>query len=47
LSIDKSLIDPSKPEALEKAVLEAINDALNNVRLYPCFVPISASVDLY
>jgi DNA-binding protein YbaB len=30
LTIDKSLIDPSKPEALEKAVMEAINDTLNN-----------------
>jgi len=28
VSIDRSLIDPSKPEALEGAILEAVNDAL-------------------
>lgn len=33
LSIDKTLIDPSKPEILEKAIMEAINDSLQNVRL--------------
>jgi hypothetical protein len=32
LKIDKSLIDPSKPQQLETAIMEAVNASLLNVR---------------